>query len=192
MTQTGDRTGLAAAKDLFARERLPFPPVPERFARRLQPFGSSVFTTRELEHGPYAMGVLVAEALERGPVSEYAVIGFDGYGIESWAVHHVLVQRGLALFVQLPWGGVHLDRDEARQAVTDGLSFADSLQGAFGRALDKGRVPDGDRLVVSISGFDGSGWGWVRTGARESSWHEGHDAVGGVTKAVGALFAGAG
>ena len=192
MTQTPDRTGLEAAKEQFVRERLPFPPVPERFARRLQPFGSSVFTTRELEHGPYAIGVLVAEALDSAPVPEYAVIGFDGYGIESWAVHHVLVQRGLALFLQFAWGGVHLDRDAARRTVTDGFAFARALQGAFGRALDQGRVPDDDRLVVSISSFDGSGWGWVRTGERESSWYEGQDVANGVTRAVGALFAGTG
>ena len=166
--------------------------MPERFSGRLQPFGDHVFTTRELDHGPYAMGVLVAEILDGSPVPEYATIGFDGHGIQSWAAHYILVQRGLALFLQFAWGGAQLDRDAARRTVTEGFSFAGALQGAMEWALDQGRVPADDRLVVNISSFGGSGWGWARTGKRESSWQHEQDAVGGVTKAVAALFAGTG
>ena len=114
MPHTGDRTAFEEAGERFAREPLPFPPLPERFTGRLRPFGTDVFTTRELDHGPYAMGVLVAEILDGDPVPEYATIGFDGYGIQSWAVHHILVQRGLALFLQFAWGGAQLDQDAAR------------------------------------------------------------------------------
>ena len=192
MPQTRDRTIFEEAGERFAREMLPFPPLPESFAGRLQPFGADVFTTRELAHGPYAMGVLVAEVLDGGPTPEYAVIGFDGHGIQSWAVHYILVQRGLALFLQFAWGGAQLDRDVARRTVTEGFSFARTLQGAIERALDQGRVPADDRLLVNISSFGGSGWGWVRTGMGESSWEEEQDVVGGVTRAVAALFAGTG
>ena len=192
MPHTGDRTVLEGATEQFARERLSFPPMPERFSGRLQPFGDHVFTTRELDHGPYAMGVLVAEILDGSPVPEYATIGFDGHGIQSWAAHYILVQRGLALFLQFAWGGAQLDRDAARRTVTEGFSFAGALQGAMEWALDQGRVPADDRLVVNISSFGGSGWGWARTGKRESIWQHEQNAVGGVTKAVAALFAGTG
>ena len=192
MPQTGERTAFEEAREQFARELLPFPPLPECFTGRLLPFGDHVFTTRELDHGPYAIGVLVAEVLDGGPVPEYATIGFDGYGIQSWAVHYILVQRGLALFLQFAWGGVQLDVDAARRTVTEGFSFAGALQGAIERALDQGRVPADDGLVVNISSFGGSGWGWARTGKRESIWQHEQDAVGGVTKAVAALFAGTG
>ena len=183
---------LAVAEEQFAREGLPFPPLPERFANRLQPFGAGVFTTRELDHGPYAMGVLVAEALDESAVPEYATIGFDGYGVESWAVHYILVQRGLAIFLQFAWGGARLDGVAALRTITEGFSFARALQGAVARALDQGRIPAEDRLVVNISSFGGAGWGWVKTGKGESSWHEELDVVGGVTTAVGELFAGTG
>ena len=192
MPHTGDRTAFEEAEERFARELLPFPPLPERFTGRLRPFGTDVFTTRELDHGPYAMGVLVAEILDGGPVPEYATIGFDGYGIQSWAVHHILVQRGLALFLQFAWGGAQLDEDAARRTVTEGFSFANSLQGAIERALIQGRVSADDRLVVNISSFGGSGWGWVRAGTEESAWQDEQDVVGGVTQAVAALFAGTG
>ena len=134
----------------------------------------------------------MAEILDGGPVPEYATIGFDGYGIQSWAVHHILVQPGLALFLQFAWGGAQLDQDAARRTVTEGFSFANSLQGAIERALIQGRVSADDRLVVNISSFGGSGWGWVRAGAEESTWQDEQDVVGGVTQAVAALFAGTG
>ena len=188
MTKTEDKTVLEEAQEVFSLESLPFPPLPERFADRLQRIGGDVFTTRELDHGPYSMEVLVAEVLDGDPVPEYATVGFDGYGIQSWAVHHILVQRRLALFLQFAWGGAQFDRDAARRTVTEGFSFADALQGAIGRALGQGRIPADDRLVVSISSFGGSGWGWVRTAPGDSSWQEEQDVVGGVTKAVGALF----
>ena len=106
MPQTGERTAFEEAREQFARELLPFPPLPECFTGRLLPFGDHVFTTRELDHGPYAMGVLVAEVLDGGPVPEYATIGFDGYGIQSWAVvttSWCSGDWGLSLFLQFAW-----------------------------------------------------------------------------------------
>ena len=181
------QSALDAAKALFRREALPFPPLPERLAGRLYPAGTSLFATRELPRGAYAMGHLVSEVVTAQP-PDYAVVGFDGYGVNSWAVHYVLVHESLALFVQFAWGGAFVDHDAARRAVTDAFSFAESLQGALQRAAALGKLRPGRRLVVSLSDLGVSRWSWIGgTGATEPGWATG-DVYGGVVQAVGALF----
>ena len=162
-----------AAVQAFARERLSFPPLPAPFHARLRPFGDGVFTTRALDHGPYAMGVLVGEAFDGRCPADYAVVGFDGYGIESRAVHYIVVQPGLALFVQLAWGGVSLDADAARAGIVRAFAFAGALQCLAAQIAAAGAPPSSDRLVVSLSAFGDSGWGWARGGARPPVWHRG-------------------
>ena len=188
MPDPEERDTLEQAKERFARERLPFPPLPERFAARLAPCGEHAFSTRALDHGPYATSVLVAEVLSERPPPHYATLGFDGHGVASWAVHYILVEQSLAMFLQLAWGTPQLDEQAARQTITAGFSFARSLQNAVGRALDQGRFPANDRLVVHVSSFDASGWGWVRGATGESTWQDDNDAVASVTTVIEKLF----
>ena len=163
--------------------------MPASFAKRLRPFGEHLFTTRELEHGPYAMDVLVGEVVADGSVADYAVLGFDGYGVNSWAVHYVVVQRALALFLQFAWGGAYVDVEAAREVVTEGFGFGEALQGAMERAVSQGRVADDTRLVVSVSDFGASRWAWAGRAGVEPEWALG-DVYGGVVAAMDSLFDG--
>ena len=185
-----DKSAIEAAQALFAEASLPFPPLPDDFASQLQPFGDRVFSTRELESGPYAMNALVEEAVQGSGVADYALLGLDGYGVSSWAMHYVLVRRSIALFLQFPWGGAYSNAEAQRQAVTNGLAFAEALQRAMERAAAQGRIADGERLVVKVSGFTGSGWGWFKPGVapNEGAWRSG-DVYEGVAEAIERLLA---
>ena len=172
MRQEGGDATIDNARELFSVEGLPFPPLPDNLGARLRPFGEYVFTTRELDYGPYAMQPMVAEARESVPVSDYAVVGFDGHGVNSWAVHHFLVRGPLALFMQFAWGGAYMDAELGRRLIDDGFAFSQSLQDTVWRAEREGRMPVGRRLVVSVTDIGESGWGWIRP-REEAEWHDG-------------------
>src|ERR1700719_2996338 len=91
------------ARALFAAEGLPFPPLPERFASALREESPHLFATRASEAPPYNLEVFSLEIQQDPAVPDYAVVGFDGHGTNSWAVHYYLVEGALALFIQLPW-----------------------------------------------------------------------------------------
>ena len=93
------------ARALFAAEQLPFPPLSERFAAALREENPHLFATRSLEAGPYNLEIYSLEIEQESAVPDYAVVGFDGHGINSWAVHYYVVEGALALFIQLPWAG---------------------------------------------------------------------------------------
>lgn len=44
-------------------------------------------------------------------VDDYLLMGFDGHGLASRAMHYYLVQGPLALFLQLSWGHAFEDSD---------------------------------------------------------------------------------
>ncbi len=188
MPTTEESKPIDTAKSQFAEQPLPFPPVPESLAEKMQPFNEYIFSTRELEFGPYAAEVFVAEVRDGKPVDDYAVVGFDGHGSNSWAAHYFCVNGSLALFIQLEWGGAYTNEAEARASIETAFRFAGSLQGAMERATAQGKIAAGTRLVVSHSDFANSGWGWVEAGATESQWHEDGDVFAEVTDELTSLF----
>ena len=176
------------AEARFAEDSLPFPPLPDDLASRLRRFGDHVYATRELNYGPYTMNALVAEAVRSGQTDDYAVIGFDGHGVNSWAMHYILVRSPLALFLQFAWGGAYMDADAARSDIEEGLAFAGRLQEAVERAGAQGRIAAGERLFVSVSSLDRSRWGWQQPGAEAPDW-QGGDVYRDVADAVAARLA---
>lgn len=150
----------------FAAEDLPFPPLPPHLAAALQPRGSGWFATRPVDSSPYDLGHFVDELAAQPAVADYAVIGFDGHGINSWAMHHYLVTASLALFVQLPWGGAYGEPALEREDITSLLGWAAKLQPLVDRAQAAGRIPQGMRLQVIASRFGRAGWRWAG-GARD-------------------------
>ena len=169
---------LDKVKALFADEDLPFPPVPETLAQQLSAQGKYIFTTRKLSIAPYRLEHY-SGAVADSPVSEdYAVIGFNGYGMNSWAMHYYLVQPGIALFIQLPWGGAYIDVDKARHTIADTLQWAENMQTSLQRALAEGLLPANWRMLIVISKFTESGWAWLPSpppGAAQLNWHESAD-----------------
>src|SRR5262245_19874489 len=86
------------ARALFAGEDLPFPPLSSDLAAELREVGPGIFSTRPEESSPYNLEIFSLEAQSAPAVSNYALVGFDGHGINSWATHYYLVDDALALF----------------------------------------------------------------------------------------------
>ena len=180
------------ARQLFAGERLPFPPLPDHLAARLAAAADHVFASRQLAYGPYSLGPFLHE-LDTGDPGEYAVVGFDGHGINSWAAHYYLVQPGLALFLQLPWGGAYHDPDECRRDIAQAFDLAGRLQEDVRRERGRGALPSGGRLVVVSSSFARSGWAWLPASAPGPGvvqWHPTDDALGAAAAALADLTSG--
>ena len=161
MMQQHILSGLQQARTLFAAEGLPFPELPPALAGQMQPFGELLFGTRDPETGPYALEVF-RDAVYEQPVTDYALLGFDGHGINSWALHYYLVQGPLELFIQLPWGGAYTDPDEAKQRIGDAFALAATLTAELAGAQAARALPGGVRLVVTDSTFAGPGCAWLK------------------------------
>jgi hypothetical protein len=123
----------------------------------------------------------------------YAVVGFDGHGINSWAVHYYLVDDALALFIQLAWGGAYVDADQASRGITGVFAWAEKLQAEIRRTRSDGLIPPGWRLLVVVSQFAQSGWAWVPSpppGPEAIDWHDSHDLRAAIDKSLADLRAG--
>lgn len=149
---------------LFATDGLALPPVPAHLAASLEQRRGEVFSTRELAQSPYALPVFVSEVVEQADTPDYAVVAFDGHGVNSRAVHYYLVCGPLALFIQLPWGGAYTGTDAARAEIERMFDWAAMIQGKVDTALRLGRIEPGRRLVIVASRFSDAGWRWVAPG----------------------------
>jgi hypothetical protein len=181
------------ARALFAAEQLPFPPLPERFAAALRAESPHLFATRSLEARPYNLEIYSLEIQQEPAVPDYAVLGFDGYGTNSWAVHYYAVEGALALFIQLPWGGAYVDADDGRRTITAAFTWAEKLHTDVRRARQQGLIPEGWRLLVVASEFAAPGWAWVPpapTDPEAIAWHDDAGLRRAVDSALADLFAG--
>lgn len=179
---TRDTALPGTALALFAGEELPFPPVPEALAGALQSQGRAWFATRPMASTPYDFHHFLNEIETQPDLADYAVVGFDGHGTNSWAVHFYMVAKGIALFIKLPWGGAYLEPGPARVQITEMFDWAAALLLQLQRAEVAGKVPPGMRLHVAASRFDHAGWRWVGAGqnAAQTPWNP----AGGMRAAV--------
>jgi hypothetical protein len=141
------------AKRIFLEAGLGFPAVPLGLAARLEQHGPWTFATRQLEVWPYDFDHYVEEA--HGPVADHVVLAHAGHGSNSHAIHYYLVHGAVRMFLQLGWGGVHMDADARTASVRACFARADELVRAAGVA---GRIPAGHRLIVAASDFYGAWW----------------------------------
>lgn len=153
-----------SVKSLFDKEKLPFPPVPAHLAALLGPHGQTLLTTRPLQATPYELNRFLAELEANPELPEYAVVGFDGHGLNSWAAHYYLVTDAVALFIQLPWGGAYLDAEPARAQIVDMFDWAAKLQSKLQVASQQQKIPKGWRLQVAASRLERAGWRWLVAG----------------------------
>jgi hypothetical protein len=154
----------ATAAALFDSENLPVPPVPAHLAAALRPQGRTWFATRAPQASPYELAHFLKELDIDPQLPEYAVVGFDGYGTNSWAAHHYLVSHGIALFIQLPWGGAFVDPEPARADIADLFAWAARLQSKVELAHAQQKIPAGWRLQVVATRFGRAGWRWLVAG----------------------------
>jgi hypothetical protein len=162
--EPGKESTVPTAQAMFEHERLPFPPMPAQLAASLQQQGPGWFATRPLTSTPYDFGHFLAELQAQPDLPDYAVVGFDGHGTNSWAVHFYLVSKGIALFIQLPWGGAYLEPEPARAEITALFDWAKALLSRLRLAESAGKIPDGMRLEVAASRFSHAGWRWLSAG----------------------------
>jgi hypothetical protein len=47
------------------------------------------------------------------PMADHVAISHAGHGVNSYTINYSLVYRDLAIFFQVPWGGVYNDNDAA-------------------------------------------------------------------------------
>jgi hypothetical protein len=153
--------GLPTAQALFESERLPFPPVPEHLAVSLRQKASGWFATRPMQASPYYLDQFLAEVEAQPDMPDYAIVGFDGHGTNSWAMHYYLFSKAIALFIQLPWGGAYLEPEPARADIVAMLEWSANLQSRLHQADALHRIPDGWRLEVAASRFGHAGWRWI-------------------------------
>jgi hypothetical protein len=159
-------------ESLFADEGLPLPAVPDELAQRLEPIDRFLFATPGVRVRPYALGAFTAP-LRAGQASDgYAVVGIDGHGTNSWAMHNYVVQGPGALFIQLPWGGAYGDRRADGAAIATAFRWARGMQRGLVQAQAEGKIPAGWRLLAILTEFGEPGWGWIAPpGERPMPWH---------------------
>lgn len=108
--ELGGMEPLGEARVLFERHGLALPPVPTALQGKLRRLAPWCYATREISparmyaFGPYAQDV-VAEV-----VDDYAALSHWGHGVNSYSLNYALVYKFLALFVQVGWGGIYMDK----------------------------------------------------------------------------------
>jgi hypothetical protein len=109
-------TGLDEA---FRAQQLPSPPIPDVLRAGLRGPSHWCWSTRPVS--PEAMFRFTAPGellLFPRPEGEFAAVSHAGHGLNSYAISLFLVFRELALFAQVPWGGVRIDRERAADRLT--------------------------------------------------------------------------
>ncbi len=162
--------GLALAEQLlflFEEEGLPLPPLPEHLIPELVVVRPWLFGSREDTPGAYDLEWFVREAVEGEP-PPYVLLGQDGHGVNSTAMHYYLVSGRLALFVQIPWGGAYMDKVERNAAVAVAFAGSARLVEAVRRAEERLAARD-ERLIVVASELFGQRHALLR-GGEEPRW----------------------
>jgi len=145
---------LDKARQLFQSSRLPFPEIPKELAVRLKERGEWLFSTREIEISPYDVERYVDEG-EDASVEDYAILCHSGHGENSYAIHYYLAHGNLRMFLQLAWGGVHMDAQRAAADIGWCFGLADEIDWTM-NAVPRPRL--GPSLIIVGSDFHLSYW----------------------------------
>jgi len=94
-------------------------------------FASSI--AKETKHGLYFVQADIGSFLKSCPRG-YFMVGFWGYGINSYAFYYVRVDSMSKVFFRLPYGGVYMNNDQmallVKNFLTNFLIFEKRLIGA--------------------------------------------------------------
>ncbi|MET1117281.1 MAG: hypothetical protein ABWY08_20330 [Comamonas sp.] len=152
---------LLQAEAFLRTAGLSLPAMPAELAEKIRERALGIYSTRELPAAPYVLEAYVAALLRPDHPGDYALLAIDGHGVQSWAFHYYLVSGPLALFVQLPWGGVYTDATTARAEIDRVLAWAQPLPQRLARLKHQGRLAPGQKLLVVFSRFSKSRWAWI-------------------------------
>jgi hypothetical protein len=171
--ESGHKT-LEPAREYFKNEGLPFPLVPKAFVSAFGEVGPGIFGTRVPENGLYPMELFFTE-LRTTDVDDYLLMGFDGHGFASWAMHYYLVQGPLALFLQLSWGNAFEAPGAPRREIEGSLELAEYIVPEMEAAVSSGALPEHQRLIIVDSSLTLSRWAWAPDTPFEEDQVEWHD-----------------
>jgi hypothetical protein len=148
----------------FTGAGLPLPPIPAVLRAKLQSRGDWCWSTRpingldmylffdvQMESRNFIIDVL------QDRVEDYAAVSHAGHGINSYAINFHLVHGPLAVVMQVGWGGVYMDNEQAALELAGYWSQIEEM-------LDTPpgpRSPSQQRLTVLYSDFRafwGCGW----------------------------------
>lgn len=152
---------LNQAEAFLRTEGLSLPALPPELAAQLRERAPGIYSTGDLVAPPYTLEAYVTELLSAANPGDYAVLAMDGHGSQSWAFHYYLVSGPLALFVQLPWGGVYTDVDSARAEIERVLAWARPLPQRLAELRQQGRLAPQQKLLVVLTRFSEPRWAWV-------------------------------
>lgn len=167
------------AREHFRHSGLAFPYVPEELGAQFTRQSDWVFGTRADAPAPYDIDSFVDEACTE-PELGYLLVGQDGHGINSYAMHYYLVRGPLALFVQSGWGGAYMDAEESARAIEARFGLARQLADAVDAVSKAGRFEPNERLIVSESDFYGGRWARVRVPVADVAavaWNQADEAM---------------
>jgi hypothetical protein len=156
--------------DVFAAESLPAPPVPGPLAARLQQLDPGIFGTHLPAASLYDLEAQLEAAAEQP--EDALLLGFDGHGVNSWAVHYQLATGPLLLLVQRPWGGAYMNAERNRADIERTFAAVAALQQAAADAAD--RLPAGRRVAVVVGAVGPSRWAWLEGASLDgAAWRDG-------------------
>ncbi|MFO1056680.1 MAG: hypothetical protein U1E53_06890 [Dongiaceae bacterium] len=169
----GASSVIDAVRGVFAAEALPVPPLPVPLAGQLRRLDRETFGTRRPAAPLYDIAAHLEAAAEP---EESLLLGFDGHGVNSWAVHYYLSTPALLLLVQRPWGGAYMDAGGNRADIAETFAAIAALLDATAHAAD--RLPPGRRLAAIVSAFGPSQWAWLDGASFDgASWQAGTPAA---------------
>lgn len=149
---------------------VPFPPVPAPFVADFGWVAEQIYGTREDRPNPYDLVRYVEEVTAASP-ADYVLVGRDGHGINSQAMHYYCVEGPLALFVQLGFGGAYTPGGN-KERITSVFAAAADLRTAVATARAHGRLAPDERLLVVQSDFHGARWRRLDAGDTDIRWRD--------------------
>jgi hypothetical protein len=142
------------ARHLFQMAGLAFPEIPQELAVRLKERGEWLFSTRETEISPYDLYHYVDEG-DDAFLEDYAILYQSRHGENSSAIEYYLVHSNLRMFLQLAWGGVHMDAQRAAADIGWCFGLADEIDWTMNAVP---RPKWGPSLIIVGSDFHLSYW----------------------------------
>jgi len=164
---------IQTAHSLFAIEGLILPFVPASLQTDFKELAEWVYGTRDNTPPLYNIRHFVQEA-EAG-TDDYVLIGHDGHGVNSYAMHYYLVYGAINLFIQMSWGGAYTDNAKAAKRISNVFAQAEKLVKTAISLQQTGTLQD-DRFMVILSNlYDQDRW--RRFGSSDNGWHNTYTAI---------------
>jgi len=169
---------LQQARARFSEEGAPFPPVPGVFEAGFRHIAPWTYGTRETPPASLYHIHNFTEEAASSSVGDYLLMGHDGHGMNSYAMHYYLVYGPLALFLQVGWGGVYMDKAQSVNGMSQLFAEVSSILQLMDTPQKKHSTVarSEDRFIVMLSDFYGQRWRLPK----DNSWHEEGDALAAV------------